>query len=368
VSFDEIGALLDQEEALSLERAQDVVALRVQVAELQAQKADLEAKLAACLDEPGPTPGLRRLAGWWASGAMEQDVAELEAMSDTSPAIVRTRGGEGEFDDPWLKPDALRMANKGYIPSLQIQPKTGSGSQRRGVGVERILTGAFDATIRAGMNEWKQLPAGMRFPCEIVSEANIQQAPVEAQPYLAGYDAGSKSCKRQMTADEFAALLRYLDEIARNVGVRDRMVTCVSLAGKKWGSTQASDPWSGVSMRTRLQPLVDDGVVDIIAVDGYCGGRFSSSNTPAVIGTGVKKIAKDLGVPWAVMETGVVGTAAFKAKWYRDWLPLLDDNCYAFVQNVTQEQGSPDLDFRPWVPTGAIAGFNDLMAGLGQHP
>ena len=356
------GNLLSEQLAAAQQKVAALEGLRevdqAEIARLRAEIAELQARI----DELEGSEPHRVLMGWWASSSIERDAAALEDLSGTKPDILRSRGGEGEFDDPWLVDETKRFVAKGYLPSLQIQPKVGTGPKRHGVGVERILAGSFDAKIRSGLNEWKQLPAGS-YVVEVVSEANIQQAPFESQPFLAGFDAAKGACTRAMTPVEYAKLLRHIDRLAREEGVRARMKTCVSLTSGKWNSASKTDGWSGLNMTALLAPLVADGVVDLIAVDGYCGGKFSEANTPATIASGVRKVAAALGVPWSVMETGVVGTGAFKREWYRAWMAELDEQCYAFVQNVHREQDSDLLDFRPWVPEGALPGFQELMHG-----
>lgn len=346
---DELTQLATTSDSDIASRDAQIALLQTGIAARDDSIAALQAQLDACCAKP--------LAGWWAGGNSEADVAALSAMcGGLKPTLVRSRGGEGEFDDPWLKASSLRMIELGYVPSLQVQPKVGKGSQRTGVGSDRILAGLYDPKITEGFAEFLQLPAGMRCPVEIVSEVDVQKGPVSPQPNWGSFDPTTSTCSVGTPA-QYVELLRYFDAAARVAGVRDRCLFTVSMTRNKWDSMSASG-FSRNVMVPLLAPLVADGVVDLIAADGYSGGSYNL-RPPADIARGVRGAAADLGVRWAVMETGRVSDASSKAEWYRAWASELDDQCYGLVFNVVDEGGGDD--FRPWVPDGSLPGFIDLM-------
>lgn len=372
------GAELEAELAAARQQLGELAELRTadlaKIAELQARIVGLEAELAACRD-PEPEPPAGPLIGWWGGGRAIADMEELSGLLDgTLPAIMRSRGQEGQFNpvpSGWFLPESQEIVRRGILPSLQIQPKIGVGPQRVGVGVERILRGEWDERIVTGLADWRKIPAGLVVPEEDVSEANIQQAAVESQPFLADWDPATKRCRRPMTSSEYVQLLRYLDRMKRDAGVRNKVHVLVSLTHGKWNS-RSSDQWSGATMTRLLQPLVNDGVIDGIAVDGYAGDKLQGGpgtyawNEPAEIVSGARQVAADLGVPWSIMETGCQWKdpfgAARKAKWYRDLKAATADARYVVV-NICREQDADRVDFRPWVPAGALGGFVDLMGG-----
>lgn len=307
--------------------------------------------------------------GWW-SGDMRSHEA-LVARVGRKPEMFRSRVGEGQFNagSSWYHEESRAAMAAGGIPSLQFQPKRGDGPQRRGVGVERIIAGQFDAFILEKLEPLADIPIGTRVPFEVVSEANIQNdGPVGAQPLLAGYNPGTDACTREMTAAEYIQLLRKVDALARTAGVRNRLWFVVSLTHGKWNSGSTSDPWSGASLAKSLAPLTTGKpkVVNMIAADGYYGGRYSTKNTPALIASGVRRTAAQLGVMWSVMETGAAATvgAAAKDRWFRDWIAQADDRCAVIFHNVEREQDADELDFRPDAPAGALPGFVAMMDAI----
>ena len=324
-----------------------------------------------------PPPTSRAFAGLWGVDAPISEVEKYERLTGVRADYGRSRAGEGQFNDNslWLHPQSKALLDAGLGCSLQIQPKmlTGpSGSSRVGVGVERILRGDFDDFILGKLQQWKPLPTGKTIPDEDVSEANIQQAPYESQPFLAGWNG--TTCTRPMTPAEYAQLLRHLHGLKQVAGVRDRVYAMVSLTSGKWNSTSSSDGWSRPNMVRLLQPLLDDGVIDGIATDGYCGDGNRGGpgayqwKSPTEIVSGVKIAARDLGCGWSVMETGcqVKADALMpdKRAWFRDWPAVVDDDCRWLFFNVGREQDADRTDFRPEVPAGALAGFDDMMTSL----
>lgn len=262
--------------------------LTAQLAAQVALSADLKKQLDACQHSALPM-----YSGVWPE-TNQFDQWE-GALGQTIPGY-RSRGGEGEFDDPFLLSSTLQRAQQGHIVSLQVQPKTGSGPTRKGVPYTAIAAGNWDTVILAKLAQFAALPDG-KYPCELHSEANVQKGAIAAQP-----DVG--------TAAEYEGFVRKIDALAKEAGVRDKLIWVTSLAGPGIWNNGWQD-WLG---------KLDD-IIEVYAIDFYSQPKSGQEKDFATGANAVMKAARSRGKEWGVFETGCqekLGDDMYKTRWYQN--------------------------------------------------
>lgn len=281
----------------------------------------------------GPTPG---------DGSDWESFQLWEGRLGHKVPVFRSRGGEGQFDRPWVLAQSLKAATVGRTPSLQVQPKTGQRKERYGIPYTDIAAGKYDDVIRAGLAEYKLLPGGRRYPVELHSEANVQDPPPAAQPY----------CGKP---DEYPGFALRIQKLAEEVGVRDRLIFILSMTRSPWNSGDWKVWTNGL-----------DRVIDVYAVDGYSRPASGSKKEFAYIVQPVIAAARSRGKPWAVMETGCQEDPAdptYKAAWYGRLLAKVRndaDDLFGVVFNVSND-GSGG-----WMPTTSARSLDAFRSMMGD--
>ncbi len=280
--------------------------------------------------------------GYWGSTPGDPDgidgMRRWESRIGRAFNLYRSRGGEGSFNRPveWLLPESLDALGLGRVVSLQIAPKTGTGGNRRGVSYDSIARGDHDDLIREGFEQIAaDLPDGApRQPFEVHSEANIQQGAVAAQPTSG-------------PPDTYPAFAKRVDAIAREVGVRKRLIFMLTMTRGPW----ESDEWKAWTYGL-------DDIIDMYAADGYSMPRTASAKSLESVAKATITAARSKGKRWAVMETGCQeypGNAGGKAQWYTDAASFLareGSDCYAVVFN-TSDDGPGG-----WPPSSSATSLN----------
>lgn len=197
------------------------------------------------------------------SGNIYQQFLTWVGVLDREVPITRSRGGEGQLDaspqspsgtldDPgWVIATSRQAIADGYIASLQVQPKYGTGQQRRGIPYLDIANGTYDNLILQGFAELKrETEADVLYPFEVHSECNIQHPNPAAQPYSGD-------------PDEYAPFAMRIHELAIEAGVRNRLLFVMSMTRGGWTGTTWRT-WMNINGANDLSD-----VMDVLAVDGY---------------------------------------------------------------------------------------------------
>ena len=334
-------AALDQADARANAAEFELTAANAAAEQLrQAVASDLAevARIQKEIDAQVP-PSTGTLGGMWCqSGGAWQEFQRLQGLLGVKVLGFRSTGGEGQLDNPFMLPDSHAALAAGHVVSLQLQPKTGSGSNRTGVPYRDITAGKHDATLLAGFAEYKALPPNAKVPLEVHSEFTVQSS--GAQPPVG-------------PAGDYAPFVMHVDKLLRQAGVRDRVTTICGAVGKVW---------DGNSWKAWITPeLMASGACDVLGTDFYAKVSNKLAQ-PDAMTKGVRTVARSFGVRWAVMETGCVelpGNPGAKAAWYGAWEPLLKaegKDCYAVFFNASL------FPYRIDSTPASFAAFKHLMS------
>lgn len=233
----------------------------------------------------GPTPG-------W--GSMIESFDKWTGLCPNT-TLFRSRGGEGQLDNEFVLKDSETAMSLGYLPSLQIQPKTGSGSNRKGIPYKDISDGNHDTVIIKGLEEIKAATPdkGVRIPFELHSEFNIQSS--GAQPYVG-------------PPEDYAGFVKKVHDLAKQVGVRRRL---------KFIASATRGVWSSSEWHRWLDGCIDQ--IDCLAVDGYSQPKTGQPKEFEYLVLPIIDCAIESGKQWAVMETGCQekpNDVDYKLGWY----------------------------------------------------
>ena len=241
---------------------------------------------------------------------------EIDAATGVELPYFRGRQRAGQFDMSLVESDGDAAAAAGYSIGMNIQPKTGTGSNRTG-----ILYTDITAQLRAGTgplydklvsfaNEVLALPTygEVTHYLQFHSEANIQAAPGElnAQPF-SGTAAEYQECY---------ALVRALFD---SMGVTENIV---------WQVVLSRSAYEGLDGGPAAWFPVDPDLYDLVGVDSY-HRRFSWLTPPESFDSALafaSSVGKDLWIDEVGAEEGADGTVTAKAEWFASLGSYLEAN------------------------------------------
>jgi hypothetical protein len=258
---------------------------------------------------------------------------QIQTASGRTIPYFRGRQLDGQFDSELVPSDAQAAAADGYSIGMNIQPKTGSGSNRTGIPYTEIRddilaeSGIYYDWILECIAEVKALPTYGVIPnyMQFHSEASYQ--PGGAQPVVG-------------TGDEY----REVFPLVRNLF---RIHDCESLIywqvvlnrGTYNGNAGGADNW---------YPAVTD--YDFVGVDNYY--KSTTWHSPAASFDAALAYARARGKKLWIDETGAdeggpSNTAGAKAAWYtalKDYLLLNAQDIEGVVFSHAEDGGNWFLD------------------------
>lgn len=242
---------------------------------------------------------------------------EIEAATGVALPYFRSRQRAGQFDANLIESDSAAAASAGYSLGLNIQPKTGAGSQRTGILYTDITAqlqagaGPLYDKLVAFANEVLGLPTygEVTHYLQFHSEANIQAPPgeLDAQPYSG-------------TAQEYQECYELVRALFDSLGVTERIVWQVVLSRSAFeGNQGGASAWFPA----------DTSLYDLVGVDSY--RRAPNWLNPSESFDSALAFARSVGRPVWIDETGsdegsADNSATAKADWFAAMGTYIDAN------------------------------------------
>ena len=181
----------------------------------------------------------------------------IRAAAGIPIPYFRGRMRDGQFDSNLVPPDDAMAAAAGFSIGLNIQPKTGSGSNRTGILYTDISaqiqasSGPYYDKLVSMANEVLALPTYGVVPnyIEFHSEANIQAAPgvLDAHPYSG-------------TGPEYQQCYALVHQLFQSLGVTNKIVWQIVLTRSAYvGNQGGPQNWFPS----------DPSLYDLVGVDAY---------------------------------------------------------------------------------------------------